>query len=360
MNILFVYYYPSGGVETLARQRSHALKKRGIDFHFLYYKQGPGIQNIETNSTFITNNDKEIEEIVAKGKYEVIIVCSDHSFLPRIRKMNFKGKLIYEVQGLGSFLEAEEWLRHAQKHVKENADAILLPKTPHLIRLIEKFYPLMKKYSFHNCIDTNMFSYRATNKVEKHPIIGWVGRIEENKNWKGFLDISYNLIKTNPHIKLWMFIDSSLTDPSQKEKFEDTLHQYKLIHNLNIHDNIPHQKMPEYYSIIRDSGGFLCSTSKVEGFGYAIVEGMSCRCPILTTDSDGIKSFVFHNYTGKIYPQDNIQAAVEEAHSLLSNELLRQKICLNAQRLIYAQFTPQKYAKNFLNMLRDLGIYVTG
>lgn len=359
MNILFVYYYPSGGVETLARQRSHALKRRGIDFHFLYYKHGPGIQNIETNSTFITNNDKEIEEIINKGNYEVIIVCSDHSFLPRIRNLNFKGKLIYEVQGLGSFLEAEEVLRQAQPNVKGNADAILLPETPHLIRLIQKFYPLIKKYSFHNCIDTNMFSYKKTNRGENHPIIGWVGRIEENKNWKGFLEIGYELIKINPLIKLWMFIDSSLTDPSQEEQFKNILNQYKLNNNLNIHDNIPHQKMPEYYSLIRDSGGFLCSTSKVEGFGYAIVEAMSCRCPVLTTDSDGIKSFVLHDYTGKIYSHDNIQAAIKEATILLFNNPLREKISLNAQQYIYTHFTPEKYAKNFMNMLRDLGVYIT-
>ena len=136
MNILFVYYYPSGGVETLARQRSYALKKHGIEFDFLYYKQGPGIQNIDMNSTFITNDDKEIERIINTGNYEVIVVCSDHNFLSRVRKMNFKGKLIYEVQGLGSFSQAEDWLRQAQPCVKENADAILLPKTPHLNRLV--------------------------------------------------------------------------------------------------------------------------------------------------------------------------------------------------------------------------------
>ncbi|PFB01110.1 glycosyl transferase family 1 [Priestia megaterium] len=357
MDILFVYYYPSGGVETLARQRSHALKIYDINFHFLYYKQGPGIQNINSNSTFITNKDSEIQEIINNGHYEVIIVCSDHSFLPRVRNMNFKGKLIYEVQGLGSFLEAEEWLRQAQPYVEANADAILLPKTPHLIELTEKYYPLIKKFSFHNCIDINMFSYKKTNREEIYPVIGWVGRIEENKNWKGFLEIGYELVKINPLIKLWMFIDSSLTSANQENQFKNTINEYKLNNNLHIHDNVPHQKMPEYYSIIRDSGGFLCSTSKVEGFGYAIVEAMSCRCPVLTTDSDGIKSFVIHNYTGKIYPHDNIKAATEEAKILLFNNALRQKISLHAQRYIYTYFTPRKYAKSFIKMLRELGVY---
>lgn len=357
MNILFVFYYPSGGVETLARQRSHALKKHGVNFHFLYFKRGPGLQNVGNTPTFITDDNQEIQEIIAKGSYEVIIVCSDHSSLPRIRNMNFKGKLIYEVQGLGSVVDAENWLKAAQPQVNENADAILFPKTPHLVNLIQTYYPSIRKYSFHNCIDTDMFSYRTTGLSEKYPIIGWVGRIEENKNWKGFLEIGYEMIKINPLIKLWMFIDATLTYPDQGKQFKDMLKKYKLRNNLKIYNNIPHQKMPEYYSRIGDSGGFLCSTSKVEGFGYAIVEAMGCRCPVLTTDSDGIKNFIFQNDTGKIYPHDNIQIAVEEAKSLLFDKTVREKICSNAQQYIQAHFTPENYAKNFLSMLKDLGVY---
>ncbi|WP_376768255.1 glycosyltransferase [Paenibacillus alginolyticus] len=47
-------------------------------------------------------------------------------------------------------------------------------------------------------------------------------------------------------------------------------------------------------------GGSLYSTSKVEGAPYSILEAMSCRCPVLTSDSDGVSSAVIHNQTGKI------------------------------------------------------------
>lgn len=357
MNILFAYYYPSGGVETLSRQRSYALRKYGINFNFLYYMEGPGLQNIRDIPTFVTNNDNEIQEIINKGNYEVIIVCSDHDFLSRVRKMNFRGKLIYEVQGLGSILDAENWLKHARPYVNENADAILFPKTPHLVNLIGQYYPSSKKFSFHNCIDTNMFTYKRTSLPNKHPIIGWVGRVEENKNWREFLEIGREMVKINPLIRLWMFIDNNLTTPKQGSEFKQLIDNYQLKGHLKINNNIPYQQMAEYYSMIGDSGGFLCSTSKVEGFGYAIIEGMSCRCPVLTTDSDGIKSFIFHNDTGKIYPHGNVQIAVQEAKSLLFDKSLREKICSNALQYVQTHFTPENYAKNFLSMLRTLGVY---
>jgi glycosyltransferase involved in cell wall biosynthesis len=202
------------------------------------------------------------------------------------------------------------------------------------------------------------FKYQKTDHTRQHPIIGWVGRIEENKNWRGFLAIGQRLIKSNPSIKLWMFIDNNLTSPEQGVQFKKLVNKYRIKKHLTIHNNIPNSQMSLYYSNIADSGGFLCSTSKVEGFGYAIVEAMSCKCPVLTTDSDGIKSFVFHNNTGKIYSQGNVDLALQEANSLLNNQILREKICNNALQYVQSQLSPEKYAKNFIEMLRELGLSV--
>ena len=56
MNVLFVYYLPSGGVETLNRQRSIALKRKNINCHFLYYRKERELINDHHAPTFITNN----------------------------------------------------------------------------------------------------------------------------------------------------------------------------------------------------------------------------------------------------------------------------------------------------------------
>ncbi|MFP3415838.1 glycosyltransferase, partial [Bacillus sp. SIMBA_074] len=96
--------------------------------------------------------------------------------------------------------------------------------------------------------------------------------------------------------------------------------------HLKMYVNQPHNKMAEYFSIIGDSGGFLCSTSKVEGFGYAVLEAMVCRCPVLSTDSDGVRSFIRHNQTGKFFDQGNIDQAELEGNELLSNIPLREDI----------------------------------
>lgn len=356
MNLLFVFYYPSGGVESLARQRAKALVKYGINFHFLYYEKGEGLKNIEDIPTFVTRDENAIKELISKTDYQAMIVCSDHTFLAKARNMNYKGKLIYEVQGLGSIDAAENWLSNARSIIEAHADAILYPKTPHLVHLIGKYYPEKKKFSFHNCIDTSNFKYHKTNQLAQKPIVGWIGRIEENKNWREFLEIGKSLIKSKPALKIWLFIDNNLTSPQQGSQFKKLIHKYRLKNHLTIRNNIPHAQMQHYLSSIADSGGFLCSTSKVEGFGYAIVEAMCCKCPVLTTDSDGIRSFVFHNQTGKVYTQGDINQALQESYSLMNDQVLREGICNNALIFVHSQLTPDKYASNFISMLRELGI----
>ncbi|MGG5253247.1 glycosyltransferase family 4 protein [Neobacillus sp. SM06] len=355
MNILFVYYYPSGGVETLARQRSLALKPYGIKFHFLYYAKGPGLQNIKREKTFITHSDEEIRQILTEGNYAAIIVCSDHLFTKKARDFGYKGVILYEVQGLGSYQQADNWLQSAQTTIRSNADALLYPKTPHLIQLIDKYYPDMKKFSFPNCIATKIFKYKPNTK-HPQPIIGWVGRIEKNKNWEAFLEIGARLLSLNPKLELWMFEDDSFSAASERTHFAKKVEELQLTDKLKIYKNLPHKQMPYYYSQIGHSGGFLCSTSRVEGFGYAVLEAMSCRCPVLCSNSDGILNIVTHNFSGKIFPQDDLDTAVMEARELLSNSAERTRLSQTALNQIQLHFTPSQYAAHFLDMLKDLHV----
>lgn len=355
MAILFTFFVPSGGIETLNRQRLYALSQKGISCHFLYTQEGTGLQNKVDAPIFVTNNDQEIMEIIKKENYDAIVVSSDLLLLKKIRESGYTGSLIYEVQGLGFNKEyAEQFvINHAYPILHSDCDAILYPKTPHLISVFEKYFPAKKKFCFHNCFNTGEFQYQVHPK-QSNPIIGWVGRIEENKNWKDFLLIGAELIKENPSIQLWMFEDNTLGEKSERVAFEHRIDELNLRQNLTIYANQPHYKMAEYFSIIGDSGGFLCSTSKVEGFGYAVLEAMVCRCPVLSTDSDGVRSFIIHNVTGKFFELGNINQAVKEAKELMLDIQLKEKIRQQGVEHIKEHFSPEKYAENFLNMIYSL------
>ncbi len=355
MKLLFVYYLPSGGVETLNRQRCAALQKQGVECELLYLQHGEGRKNIVSIPVHITNHDSDIQTLLNRGNYDAVIVCSDHHFLTRLKKLGYSGKVIYEIQGLGSKSDADSWLSNAQVIITSNADALLFPKTQHLQELCSTYFPQKPKFSFHNSFDTKAFSYRILPK-ETNPILGWVGRLEPNKNWRGFIKVASELILHKPSIQLWMFEDATLSSAAERKKFQLLVDRYGLTNHLTVHSNIPNREMADYYSKIGDSGGFLCSTSKVEGFGYAIVEAISCRCPVLTTDSDGVRSFIIHNHTGKFFDENRPHHAVNEAIELMTNLDLREHIRVNGLKYIQTQLSPTRYYQNFFQMMNVLGV----
>jgi glycosyltransferase involved in cell wall biosynthesis len=351
VKVLLTFYIPSGGIETLNRQRYAALKKQDIDCHFLYLSKASGVQNMKDMPVYITNKDEEIRGILMKENYDVIIICLDYLFVSRMRRLGYKGKMVYDVQGFGD--QIDTLLTNAKEHVEPHVDAVMFPQTPHLQEKIDNHLPSINKFSFHNCLDTDTFSYRKKPTPNK-TIVGWVGRIERNKNWRLFLRIGAKLIASDPLIELWMFIDPALSGYQERQQFNRWIERLNLSNHLKIHTNIPHHEMPDYYSIIGDSGGFLCSTSKLEGFGYAVLEAMSCRCPVLSTDSDGVKSFIKHNVTGKFFPLKNAKKGVKEANELIHNKELREIICANALKHIKSHFTLEHYCRHFIQMLEEI------
>ncbi|MGN7300718.1 glycosyltransferase family 4 protein [Ferdinandcohnia sp. SAFN-114] len=353
MKILFTFHLGTGGIVTLNLQRFQALQSKDFDCHFLYLTGGAGIKNMKGTKTFITNDDEKIKEIIEREQYDLVVVILDYLFVLRLRRLGYNGKLIYDIQGFGT--EINNLLELAKKHIIGQVDGIMFPRTPHLQNLIDFHFPSVQKFSFHNCINTTSFTYLQLPKPQK-TIIGWVGRIEPNKNWKLFLQLGAELIRDNQSIELWMFEDPTTADKLERIRFKKWLEKLNLKKHLLSHYNISYDKMPEYYSMIGESGGFLCSTSKKEGFGYAVIEAMSCNCPVLCTDSDGIKSFVHHNKTGKIMPHDDLQTVVLEAKELLYNEDLRNRLRKEAFLYVNKKFNPLVYKENFLNMLTTIGL----
>ncbi|MDI4648115.1 glycosyltransferase family 4 protein [Cohnella hashimotonis] len=354
MKILFTFYNPSGGMETLNRVRSRALMRAGHECHLLYTHDGQGRKNISGIKTFITGNDYLIERLIERENYDVIVVCTDIFLLEKIRNWDYEGKVIFEIQGLGTYETARAILQDFAARVQVYADALLYPKTDHLIELMRELFPRLPQFCFDDPLDAEQFGYESYPK-KPFPIVGWVGRLEKNKNWQEYLLIGNNLRGYYPDLQLWMFDDDTLSEPPEKALFEQTLRYLGLKDRLVRHSNIPHEQMSDYMSIIGDSGGFLCSTSIMEGFGYAVAEAMLCRCPVLSTDSDGVRRFIRHDKTGKFYRRGDIAHATAEALSLMRDHSRRAAIVEAADQHIRTQFSPQLYTKQFTKMMRQLG-----
>lgn len=356
MRVLFTFYIPSGGMETLNRMRCKELSKHNIECHFLYSRTGSGIHNMIGATTYITSQEVDIGQIIQAHNYDVIIVASDYVMLERLRRIGYSGLLIFEAQGFGMEEDAIHLLTKAKPFLLAHCNAVILPPTLHLMELFMEMFPSLPRFIFPNLLDTDLFHY-IPNEPPPFPILAWVGRLEANKNWLHYLMISHQIIQVHPSAQLWMFNDSQLSVPEDQKNFQATIEQLGLGSKLLILDNIPNQEMPVFFSLIGDSGGLLLSTSLLEGFGYAVAEAISCRCPVLSSDSDGVRVSIKHNVTGKLYNQGCISQAVEEALELIENQQLRNEIRSEGVKHISNELSPARYARSFCEVMNALGVF---
>nr|WP_306470824.1 glycosyltransferase family 4 protein [Ectobacillus ponti] len=347
-----MFYIPSGGIETLNRQRCKALMDAGITCHLLYFRPGSGMQNVYNIPTFIMDQDEAMQKLLQEQQYDAIIISSAYEYMERLRSLGYGGLLFWEVQGYALREEALFAFSNAQPIVARCGNGVLYPKTPYIMKLAEQFFPPEQRFCFHNCMNFADFGYVSLPK-EPRPVLGWVGRIEANKNWQDFLKIGSKLRETCPNLQLWMFEDPSLSTAQERRLFTRMVQELNLEHHVTMHMNISHAEMPKYYSRIGDSGGLLCSTSKLEGFGYAVLEAMACRCPVLATESEGISSFLLPDQTGKVYPHGNIGEAARMANMIMTDQGLRRRLSDQALQHVQSLFSPAQYSQNFINMLNS-------
>lgn len=350
MKILLIFSTPSGGMETLNRIRAHALTANGIKTHLLYTNIGEGLKNITGVPVLVSHDYDDIARLIHREAYDAVIVCSHIVLLEHIRLSGYKGRLVFEVQGLGTPEQAGSFLQAHGSVLTHCADGILYPVNRHLQDIFQSAYPNITQFCFDDPLDTENFGY-SQFPIVTHPILGWIGRIEANKNWREFLSIAALIAPKFPQMSLWMFEDATLYEPWEREAFERWRATSPLAGRLTLRSNVPHSQMADYLSIIGDSGGVLLSTSIREGFGYAVAEAMLCRCPVLSTHSGGVTRFVIPDVTGKFYTLGDISEGARNAYQLMQNVYFRERIRIQGEAHIRQRFSTSVYVGNFCAML---------
>ncbi|GGA35986.1 glycosyltransferase family 4 protein [Paenibacillus physcomitrellae] len=354
MKILFTFFIPSGGVETLNRMRSRVLRQHGVEAHLLYNQAGTGLQNISDIPVFITNSDADLRAIVQQQQYDAAIVTSDFTMAYRLRQAGFTKPILFEAQGFGMWKDAYLTVLESEPFVKHFTNGILMPPTAHLTELFDLLCPDVPRYVIPNMIDLSRFP-KLDVPAPKNPIVAWIGRLEPNKNWSEFMFICYGLLQVKPGLQIRMYTDETLAAPEERNAFYGLIEQLNLTGNLHTLHSVPNDQMPYHYSLIRASGGMVISTSKMEGFGYAVGEAMACRCPVLSTDSDGVRAFIVPDVTGTFYPLGDIASAIRKALRLMEDTALRQQMTEAAYRHLQTQLSPDAYATSLIQTLYALG-----
>jgi glycosyltransferase involved in cell wall biosynthesis len=180
-------------------------------------------------------------------------------------------------------------------------------------------YPTISgDYHKKNKEDCN-FLIKKYNLSDSKKIL-FVGSEEPRKNMPVLLEIFKRILDKRKDVEL-IKIGSAGSFGSRKKTLQ-LIKKFDLKEKVKILEEIPEMEMPYFYSL----ADVLVFPSKYEGFGYPVVEAMSCGCPVVASDNSSLPE-ILGNAGIKLNCM-NIDGFIEKTLEILNDNKLADKMCM--------------------------------
>jgi len=351
LKILFLYRYGIlGGVCTQLYHRLLNFDKN-IEVHcgfrndFGIAKMFDGLAKLHFDLTPI-----KIANLLKKENFDIIIIIDTEEYLHAVKQTNHNAIVILEVH-----TSIEKNLQYLSNIKNSDIDAVIVVSEfmrNRVQQLTHKELVGVPIIIFPNVVDSRIFSPKEI-EVNGPPVIGWVGKLDDHKNWKDYLQICSQINLTNNDIEFWMIGGETSTETT-RNNFLKYAEKLDLLNNLKWFDRIDNNEMSKIYSIISQRGGLCLVTSKGESFGMSILESLLCNCPVLATNVGAIPEMNSKTNGMMIYNLGDISIAANLCLGMIekSDELIEQLI-LDREVLLDA-YSSQKNSKDYFLMMEEI------
>ncbi|HCY7650679.1 TPA: glycosyltransferase [Staphylococcus aureus] len=157
------------------------------------------------------------------------------------------------------------------------------------------------------------------NQKEKNHIIS-IARLVENKQIKHQIEVIKQLVTKHPNIQLNIYGHGNGLSEYRQLVEDYHLSEHVKFHGFKTHINEEIAKAE-----------LMLSTSKMEGFGLAILESLSVGTPVISYDIDyGPSELIQDGFNGYLVPKGDINQMVEKVDQLLNNTQKLQQFSINS------------------------------
>jgi glycosyltransferase involved in cell wall biosynthesis len=350
MKVLFVYkFLTMGGVETVLRVRLEGLPAYGIEPHAWFLFDGPGRVIFEgMDSRVYVGSTALLHDFLVQEELDLISSIDTEEIFPMLQRFRECPKLVIEVHS--PYPESLEYLRHLGRlpvssffvPSQYQADVVRSKIGKEVdVRVIPN--PIAEHFG----VELHTFS-----PIPPRPVVAWIGRLDELKNWVEFVDIAGYLRKKTENIEFW------IVGRSGGEEISQTLYKRAnragILDRLRWYRGVPYAHMPTLLDAVRESGGVVISTSKGDSFGLTIAEGMARGCAVVVPSHGPFQEFVTDGEHGLIYQLGSSKDGAEKIASLLENDLLRSEFGQQGRVSILEKHSPANALKMLASALQQL------
>lgn len=307
MKLLFAYRYGAlGGVPTQLINRLSWLRGNpGVSAEVLFARDyGAAGALARLCPVHLEPDGKRFAKLCAARRYDVIVVIDTEEYLEGLRDAGLEGRAVLEVHttvdsGL-KYLE-RSWSPAGYVVPSEYSRGLLTRRhdlSPSLIHVVP------------NIIDAAVFHPVPMDTVAERPIVLWVGRIDEHKNWEGFLGTCALISMSSPDVDFWM-VGGDTAPEELSMCLLETVEGLGLMRRFRWFPQIDYGAMPRLYSHVAESGGCALVTSKDESFGMSVVESLLSGCPVVSSAVGAIPELGEDRPWLRLYPFGEVDTAAE-------------------------------------------------
>jgi glycosyltransferase involved in cell wall biosynthesis len=338
VKVLFVYKYLTlGGVEAVLRARLDGLGPAGIEAHaWFFHDYGGGSIFTGLADRIHLGSVEECLRYAAEQGFDLLCSIDSEEVLPGFEGPPGRLRLVMECHS--AYPESLTYLGRLAAHPPA---ALFTPSETHRRLVRERVGGLVEPRVVPNPLRRELVADPVPfASVPPRPVIAWIGRLDEHKNWGGFLAIAEQLMRRNRDVEVWI-----AGRPVAAEGGAALLARARetgVLGRLRWFRGLPHDRIPFFFDAVRDSGGVAVTTSRAESFGMTVVEAMARECAVLVPGQGPFTEYVEDGVTGSLYPPGSLRAAADRLQDLLADGRLRAACGRQARRTVLARFAPDK------------------
>jgi glycosyltransferase involved in cell wall biosynthesis len=354
VKVLFLYRFCTlGGVETVLRHRLDSLARRGVAVSLAF------LDDLGGSATFrdapvadLCFGRREIGQLLAQKRFDFILPIDTPEVEPLLRGSGGDAIVVAEVHS--NHAPNLEYL-HALDGTSTRA--IIVPSA-HQRDLVLRDFPAVRRagipvFVVPNPIDPALFRFVPPPRVPERPVVGWVGRLEPQKNWRQFVAIAAELTRTGADLD-FILVGGARAPDAVKDTLRSLVTRRELAARFRWVSALAYERMPAFFSLLGASGGCLVPTSAVEPFGMTVLEAMACDAPVVAPRVDAFAELIEDGVSGLHFPPGDTLAATEAVRRVLADGDLRERLRAGGRDRVAARFTADRSVDRFLEVLSAL------
>ena len=352
MKILYIYRFGIlGGVCTQIYNRLGYLRGKA-DVELLFSNDYGASRLFEkTNKLYFAADNRYVEKIISENHYDLISVIDTPQVFPAIESAVPTAKLVIEVHTTTKNIKYLEELR-SNENILERVNCLIVPSEYLKWQVAENFgFDGIKPIIVvPDCLDTKHFSVKNVSVDINKKVVLWVGKLDDHKNWKGFLEIARILKGGRDDCVFWMVGGSTAQEEIVRE-LVSTLDAYGLMESVKWLPYVDYNHMPGVYRIISKSGGCHLITSVDESFGMTMAEAISTGCPVIASSVGALPEVLNHFKSSVLYKYGDYEKAASLVLRHLNNPEKLHGECAEKSLFFRDCFSQDRVGKYYFDVL---------